>query len=167
MGIYRELGYNPFSYSNLKGRIFVPHKIRQQFPINLEKRNDTTKVKINKWLDAQSNYSASVISIIEHMIERFGYVDVTDREISRKLYEEILHVGYKEIQLEKTEINIDSPIRDAKKEINTETPVVENYSETTIRVEDEHQMPLFIKINPENRVLLIRYGAGKELSYKF
>lgn len=67
----------------------MTQKIRKQFPINLEKRNDVTKERINKWLDAQGNYTISVVSIIEHMIDRFGYVDVMDHDVIKQLHNEL------------------------------------------------------------------------------
>jgi hypothetical protein len=79
-------------------------KIKEQFLINIKSRNDEKKYKFTKWLNAQSNPQNSFLSLIEHCIDRFGYEDVTDHEIAKKLHTEILYFNSNEgIQLsEKT-----------------------------------------------------------------
>lgn len=66
-------------------------KIKNQFLINLGSRPDDKKVKFTKWINAQSNAQNSFLALIEHMIDRFGYEDITDHEVSRKLFSERLH----------------------------------------------------------------------------
>lgn len=66
-------------------------KIKEQFLINIKSRNDEKKYKFTKWLNAQSNPQNSFLSLIEHCIDRFGYEDVTDHEIAKKLHTEILY----------------------------------------------------------------------------
>lgn len=75
-------------------------KIKEQFLINIKSRNDEKKLKFTQWLNAQSNPQNSFLSLIEHCIDRFGYVDVTDHEIAKKLHTEILYFNSQEgIQL--------------------------------------------------------------------
>ncbi|PTY92338.1 hypothetical protein [Heyndrickxia sporothermodurans] len=75
-------------------------KIKEQFLINIKSRNDEKKYKFTKWLNAQSNPQNSFLSLIEHCIDRFGYEDVTDHEIAKKLHTEILYYNSnEEIQL--------------------------------------------------------------------
>ena len=64
-------------------------KIKEQFLINIKSRNDEKKYKFTKWLNAQSNPQNSFLSLIEHCIDRFGYEDVTDHGIAKKLHTEI------------------------------------------------------------------------------
>lgn len=136
----------------------MAEKLRNSFIVKIGIRNKATKERINKWLDAQENYTASVILVIEHMIEQFGYVDVTDYETAKKLYK-------RNIQ-SKLATNIDSLIHDVKEETKTETPVIEKHTETTNPVANENQT-IIIEIHLQNKVLLIRDGSEKELSYKF
>ncbi|MEK5081050.1 hypothetical protein MKX73_19175 [Solibacillus sp. FSL W7-1436] len=42
--------------------------------------------RLNEWLNAQSNNTQSIFNLIDHMIDRFGYTDVTSHEINKKLY---------------------------------------------------------------------------------
>jgi len=64
-------------------------KIKKQLPVvKLDKRSQQTQERISKWVEAQSNYSSSIITIIEYMINRFGYVDVTDFDIIKTLSNE-------------------------------------------------------------------------------
>ena len=65
-------------------------KVRKSILIKLDNRTEATQQRISNWLDQQGNATASVLSIIEHMIERFGYVDMMDHEISKILFSELL-----------------------------------------------------------------------------
>lgn len=66
-------------------------KIKNSFLINLNSRSEEKKTKFTRWINAQSNAQSSILSVIEHMIDRFGYEDVMDHEVARKLYMEQLH----------------------------------------------------------------------------
>lgn len=72
-------------------------KIKEQFLINIKSRNDEKKLKFTKWLNAQSNPQNSFLSLIEHCIDRFGYEDVTDHEIAKRLHTEILYFNNSDI----------------------------------------------------------------------
>ncbi|MGG3879617.1 hypothetical protein [Bacillus smithii] len=65
-------------------------KERKQLLIGLDNLNDKKKKKINQWVDAQLNYKNSILKLIEHAIYRFGYCDVTDYEIEKRLHTEML-----------------------------------------------------------------------------
>lgn len=69
------------------------------------------KEKINKWLDKQDNIQVSLSNIVMHMINQFGYVNITDYQVQKQLYGKI------------TEIR--QPIEDTENEENTETFHVE------------------------------------------
>ncbi|MGG3641472.1 hypothetical protein ABES38_08840 [Bacillus gobiensis] len=73
-------------------------KLKGKFLINIESRTDEKKRKFTRWLQAQSNPQNSFLSLIEHCIDRFGYVDVTDHEIAKKLYTELLYFNNESIQ---------------------------------------------------------------------
>lgn len=72
-------------------------KIKGKFLINIESRTEEKKLKFTKWLNAQSNPQNSFLSLIEHCIDRFGYEDVMDHEVARKLYTELLYFNNKEV----------------------------------------------------------------------
>ncbi|MFE5473877.1 hypothetical protein [Bacillus safensis] len=70
-------------------------KIKNTIYINITKKSETKKQKIAKWCENQPNLTNSVLSLIEHAIDRFGYEDVTDHDVERKLYIERLHFDSK------------------------------------------------------------------------
>lgn len=49
--------------------------------------------KVNRWIDAQSNIQLSLASIVLHMIDRFGYRNITEHDIQKILYQEPLLTG--------------------------------------------------------------------------
>ncbi|MEB6550204.1 hypothetical protein MXL46_14000 [Heyndrickxia sporothermodurans] len=42
--------------------------------------------KLNRWCDSQSNINESISNIVLHMIEHFGYKNITDYDIQKALY---------------------------------------------------------------------------------
>ncbi len=65
-------------------------KIKDRFPINLSSRSEEKRIKFTKWLNAQSNAQNSFLALVEHMVDRFGYTDITDYEVAKKLFTEKL-----------------------------------------------------------------------------
>lgn len=64
-----------------------------------ERKNVTWRVaeqsesdKINKWLDKQQNIQVSLSNIVLHMINQFGYVNITDYQVQKQLYGKITEV---------------------------------------------------------------------------
>jgi len=45
---------------------------------------------INDWLDQQKNIQDSITNIVLHMIDRFGIQNITDYDIQKILYQELL-----------------------------------------------------------------------------
>ncbi|MEK6189799.1 MAG: hypothetical protein N2A99_02280 [Carnobacterium alterfunditum] len=72
-------------------------KLKNTFLIKITNRSDEKKMKFTKWVNAQNNAQNSFMTLIEHMIDRYGYEDITDHEIARKLYKEQLHFNGEEI----------------------------------------------------------------------
>lgn len=83
-------------------------KIREKFLINLSSRNPDSIAKFSKWLDSQTNPQSSFLALIEHSIDRFGYADVMDHEIAKKMHTEYLYFNNDNITppntIEKTNI---------------------------------------------------------------
>ncbi|WP_368298890.1 hypothetical protein [Cytobacillus firmus] len=118
-------------------------KIKEQFLINIKSRNDEKKYKFTKWLNAQSNPQNSFLSLIEHCIDRFGYEDVTDHEIAKKLHTEILYYNSNEgIQLSEKTTGKDlihaSESPESQSSIKQQKPIVkENFVEKKIIERDK------------------------------
>ncbi|MEK5105006.1 hypothetical protein MKX83_23995 [Cytobacillus sp. FSL M8-0252] len=72
-------------------------KIKETLYINFKNNKDEKKEKISEWINNQDNYTKSILSLIEHVIDRFGYVDVTDHKIAGKLHTEKLYFEGKDI----------------------------------------------------------------------
>lgn len=58
--------------------------------LNFKNKSEEKKQKIYAWLQCQENQTNSILSLIEHAIDRFGYKDIMDHSISKKLYTEML-----------------------------------------------------------------------------
>ncbi|NUU79750.1 hypothetical protein [Paenibacillus xylanilyticus] len=43
--------------------------------------------QLNSWVNAQSNVQNSITSLVRHMIEQFGYRDVTAHDIQKALFQ--------------------------------------------------------------------------------
>ncbi len=65
-------------------------KIKETVYINFKSKKDEKKEKITEWLQSQDSVTNSILSLIEHAIDRFGNADIMDHDISRKLYMERL-----------------------------------------------------------------------------
>lgn len=74
--------------------------LKDQVSLKFTSRPHETKVKFSKWYAAQNNVQNSMLSIVEHMIDRFGNVDVCDHEIAKKLYTEMIHFNGNSVSLE-------------------------------------------------------------------
>lgn len=43
--------------------------------------------QLNKWVNAQANVQNSITSLVRHMIEQFGYRDITSHDIQKTLFQ--------------------------------------------------------------------------------
>lgn len=125
-------------------------KLKETFLINFKSRNDEKKLKFTKWLAAQSNPQSSFLSLIEHCIDRFGYEDVTDHEIAKKLHTEILYFNNQHLsdKPEKKEQAIilqseSEDIQIAEDELGNDEVLIENKNDTeTKKLEKEVVTPV-------------------------
>ncbi|MGP3788236.1 hypothetical protein [Paenibacillus sp. 1A_MP2] len=60
-------------------------KSRQLVSWRLEKLPDSEQ--LNKWVNGQSNVQNSLTSIVRHLIEQFGYQDVTSYDVQKVLFQ--------------------------------------------------------------------------------
>lgn len=57
---------------------------------NIKNRNEKQKKMVTEWINNQSNATNSLITLIEHMIDRYGYSDITSFEVAKKMHLEKL-----------------------------------------------------------------------------
>ncbi|MCM3405451.1 hypothetical protein [Cytobacillus oceanisediminis] len=65
-------------------------KVKETMYLNFKNKKEEKKKKITDWVNSQDNVTNSILSLIEHSIDRFGNRDIMDHDISRKLYMERL-----------------------------------------------------------------------------
>ncbi|HDR6828672.1 TPA: hypothetical protein QCV86_005639 [Bacillus thuringiensis] len=51
-------------------------------------KDEEARSKINKWCDQQEKIQVSLTSLVLHMIDRFGYKNITDHDIQKLLHQE-------------------------------------------------------------------------------
>lgn len=104
---------------NINGEL----KVRGKFLINIESRSEEKRIKFTKWINAQNNPQSSFLSLIEHCIDRFGYADVMEHEVAKKLHTELLYFGeqdYTQLNIKNLEREDTSSTRNSQVEnINT------------------------------------------------
>ncbi|EJR29142.1 hypothetical protein [Bacillus mycoides] len=81
-------------------------KQREQYNWNFKKE---TNPKFYDWLNAQTNLSESLITLVLHFVDQYGIEDVTDYEVSKKMQRDLFmkEKFYQDISalLENTSIN--------------------------------------------------------------
>lgn len=63
--------------------------------------------QLNDWVNAQSNVQNSITSLVRHMIEQFGYRDVTAHDIQKALFQKPIA---DELRLILSELKTSAPI---------------------------------------------------------
>ena len=61
-------------------------KRREQYNWNFKKEKNP---KFHDWLDAQSNISESLITLVLHFVDQYGINDVTDYEVSKQMQRDL------------------------------------------------------------------------------
>lgn len=61
-------------------------KQREQYNWNFKKE---TNPKFYDWLNAQTNLSESLITLVLHFVDQYGIADVTDYEVSKKMQRDL------------------------------------------------------------------------------
>ncbi|HDX9654735.1 hypothetical protein [Bacillus sp. GL1(2024)] len=81
-------------------------KQREQYNWNFKKEKN---LKFHDWLDAQSNISESLITLVLHFVDQYGISDVTDYEVSKQMQRDLFmkEEFYQDISalLEKENVN--------------------------------------------------------------
>ncbi|MDR6726120.1 hypothetical protein J2W91_004626 [Paenibacillus amylolyticus] len=94
--------------------------------------------QLNDWVNAQSNVQNSITSLVRHMIEQFGYRDITQHDIQRILFQKPLVDELKFVlsELKGAPLSVLS-----ENESSSAIPVteVEHITESEIRNSDKHK----------------------------
>ncbi|APO48517.1 hypothetical protein BS614_30820 (plasmid) [Paenibacillus xylanexedens] len=111
--------------------------------------------KVNRWIDAQSNIQLSLASIVLHMVDRFGYRNITEHDIQKILYQEPLLTGLQSVPLaQHTAMNAipeqPQPIVAIDTKIATNIPPLQESLEDAKPEEEEEDDPLLQQINPKS-----------------
>jgi hypothetical protein len=107
-----EHAIDKFGYQDLSELVFERHyyepfeigevelNLKAKMIINYENKSDELKDKILRWRRNQSNLTGNVLSLIEHAINTFGFVDLLDHEIQRRLYQGLLFSEGEKVRVE-------------------------------------------------------------------
>lgn len=99
----------------------MAENIRETFLLNFKNRKLEQKQLVNDWINAQDNVTASVLSLIQHSVDRFGFVDVLDHEISKRLFAEtLMYKGDIKVESENKEVQKNEQTKLDKKDISSE-----------------------------------------------
>lgn len=108
-----------------------------------ERKNVTWRVaehsesqKINKWLDKQKNIQESIANIVLHMIDKYGYVNITDYQVQKQLYGKITEIEQSAVAEEEEETK--------------EQPKQEEASEETEKESENKKGNLYQGVDPDN-----------------
>lgn len=123
-------------------------KQREQYNWNFKKE---TNPKFYDWLNAQTNLSESLITLVLHFVDQYGIDDVTDYEVSKKMQRDLFmkEKFYQDISalLENTNINNvrqnkNVPIAEVKEyKTETEGKVIEKVDKNEkVKIQQESEL---------------------------
>ncbi|MEB9975291.1 hypothetical protein P4K82_27785 [Bacillus cereus] len=130
-------------------------KQREQYNWNFKKEKN---LKFHDWLNAQSNISESLITLVLHFVDQYGINDVTDYEVSKQMQRDLFmkEEFYQGISalLEKENVNNinlnnnSSPVKEAvpkeivksNEKVNNEVNVLKGHEEpnSTEKKDDDY-----------------------------
>ncbi|HFJ9281068.1 TPA: hypothetical protein ACGW6Z_005325 [Bacillus cereus] len=93
-------------------------------------KDEESRNKINKWCDNQEKIQVSLTSLVLHMIDRFGYKNITDHEIQKLLHQEFPLTGIN------TEDATFESVKEIEKTHDTQT------SQKKIETEEKNPVPV-------------------------
>lgn len=132
-------------------------KQREQYNWNFKKETNT---KFYDWLNAQTNLSESLITLVLHFVDQYGIDDVTDYEVSKKMQRDLFmkEKFYQDISALLENANINNvrqnknvPIAEVKEyKTETEEKVIERVDKKEkVKVQQESE-PIEMKQKDEN-----------------
>lgn len=98
-------------------------KLKPRQSVNIESRSEEAIARFSKWVHEQNNFSSSILSLVEHCIDRFGYEDVLQHDIAKKLHKEQLYFSNKEIAPQQTYTQVEKENKESF--LNSDEPQVE------------------------------------------
>lgn len=105
-------------------------KQREQYNWNFKKE---TNPKFYDWLNAQTNLSESLITLVLHFVDQYGIADVTDYEVSKNMQRDLFmkEKFYQDISILLENANINNIPQ------NKNVPIVETM-EQKVEKEEKH-----------------------------
>ncbi|PFA84301.1 hypothetical protein [Bacillus cereus] len=120
-------------------------KQREQYNWNFKKEKN---FKFHDWLNAQSNISESLITLVLHFVDQYGVNDVTDYEVSKQMQRDLFmkEEFYQGISalLEKANvnnINLNNNASTVKEAIPKEIVKFNEKVKNEVNVSKEHEEP--------------------------
>ncbi|MCU5065056.1 hypothetical protein OB986_28100 [Bacillus cereus] len=120
-------------------------KQREQYNWNFKKEKN---LKFHDWLNAQSNISESLITLVLHFVDQYGINDVTDYEVSKQMQRDLFmkEEFYQGISalLEKANvnnINLNNNASTVKEAIPKEIVKFNEEVKKEVNVSKEHEEP--------------------------
>ncbi|MDA2074203.1 hypothetical protein P5815_30300 [Bacillus cereus] len=120
-------------------------KQREQYNWNFKKEKN---LKFHDWLNAQSNISESLITLVLHFVDQYGINDVTDYEVSKQMQRDLFmkEEFYQGISalLEKANvnnINLNNNASTVKEAIPKEIVKFNEKVKKEVNVSKEHEEP--------------------------
>lgn len=99
--------------------------------------------QLNDWVNAQSNVQNSITSLVRHMIEQFGYRDITQHDIQRVLFQKPVVDELRSIlsELKSSPVSVvptsKSPSTDVPEEVAENSTVYENPSSDKRKISND------------------------------
>lgn len=120
-------------------------KQREQYNWNFKKEKN---LKFHDWLNAQSNISESLITLVLHFVDQYGINDVTDYEVSKQMQRDLFmkEEFYQGISalLEKANvnnINLNNNASTVKEAVPKEIVKSNEKVKNEVNVSKEHEEP--------------------------
>ncbi|PFJ73289.1 hypothetical protein [Bacillus cereus] len=120
-------------------------KQREQYNWNFKKEKN---LKFHDWLNAQSNISESLITLVLHFVDQYGINDVTDYEVSKQMQRDLFmkEEFYQDISalLEKANvnnINLNNNASTVKEAIPKEIVKFNEKIKNEVNISKEHEEP--------------------------
>lgn len=111
-------------------------------------KDEEARSKINKWCDQQEKIQVSLTSLVLHMIDRFGYKNITDHDIQKLLHQEfpLTNITKEESISEPIEKIEETPDNISKQTNNITT------SPKTIEEEKKNSVPKEVQSSSEDDI---------------
>lgn len=114
--------------------------------------------KLNKWCDSQANIQESISNIVLHMIEKFGYRNITDYEVQKALFNSFESISnhsfptteIKPAVMEESKVNISDEHKFKEEKATTSTNLPEIPNEKPLNNESNSDDDMYDELNLEN-----------------